>query len=149
MAAYLRNWRQRARTIVGLTGAEKENEEKILLAKLQKIGVLESKATTDDALALTIRDVMERRLQTKVYKMGLANTMKQARQFITHGKVLVSNNLIDAPGYLVQRGDRISLLPGFKPQILERIKKPTDPILKAAEEEEALVAGGAVVGKKE
>ena len=38
----------------------------------------------------SLRDILERRLQTVVYKMGLANSVKQARQFILHRKVVVN-----------------------------------------------------------
>jgi len=149
MAANLRNWQERARTVVGLTGKEKEVEEKILLQKLQKLGVLDAKATIDDVLALTVRDVLERRLQTKIYKMGLANTSKQARQFIIHNKVLVNDTLVNAPSYFVQKNDRLSLLPGFKPQIVERIKAPKPALSVSAAVAEELREGGVEVGEKE
>ncbi|MDZ7850648.1 MAG: 30S ribosomal protein S4 [Halodesulfurarchaeum sp.] len=43
----------------------------------------------DDVLSLDVTDVLERRLQTVVYRKGLANTVDQARQFVTHGHVIV------------------------------------------------------------
>ena len=52
-------------------------------------------------LSLTVRDVLERRLQTRVYKRGLAKTTKQARQLITHGFISVKGKKVDYPSYLV------------------------------------------------
>ncbi|MDL5502111.1 MAG: S4 domain-containing protein, partial [Candidatus Methanoperedens sp.] len=40
---------------------------------------------------------------------GLANTPKQARQFIVHGHISVSGRKITVPGYLVPASEELSL----------------------------------------
>ena len=67
-ASKLKNWQAQAKNIVSLTGAEREQAEKILLTKLNRLGILSEKAGLDDVLGLTVRDVLERRLQTVLYK---------------------------------------------------------------------------------
>ena len=47
------------------------------MGKLYRLGLLEKDAKLDDVLNLTIRDIMERRLQTILYRKGLAKTIKE------------------------------------------------------------------------
>lgn len=53
--------------------------------------------------------LLESRLDNVVYRMGLANTRRGARQFVNHGHVLVNQKKVDIPSYLVKPGDVISL----------------------------------------
>ncbi|OYT41525.1 MAG: 30S ribosomal protein S4 [Candidatus Aenigmarchaeota archaeon ex4484_224] len=62
-------------------------------------------STLDDVLGLTVRDILERRLQTIVYRKGLANTPKHARQLIVHGHVYINGRRIVWPSYLVPRDE--------------------------------------------
>ena len=105
--AILRNFRRRARELA----AKKDKEaEKILLDKLYRLGLLEKNATLDDVLSLTIEDILERRLQTMVFKKNLANTPKHARQLIVHGHIAVDGRRTIYPSFLVTREleDKIS-----------------------------------------
>ncbi|MCH7902628.1 hypothetical protein IIC68_02645, partial [archaeon] len=52
-------------------------------------------------LSLTIKDVLERRLQTLIYRKKMASSLKQARQFIVHEHISVGDKIIKAPSYLV------------------------------------------------
>jgi small subunit ribosomal protein S4 len=98
--AILRKYRRMARELVAKKDKEKE---KILLEKLEKIGVLKEGSGLDDVLALTVEDILERRLQTIVYRKGLANTIKHARQLIVHGHVKIKGRKINYPSYIVPR----------------------------------------------
>ena len=75
-----------------------ENE---LLAQLKKKGILQETAVLDNVLDLTIEDILERRLQTIVFRKGLARTIFQSRQLITHGHVTIDNRRVTIPGYIV------------------------------------------------
>ncbi len=89
-------------------------EASYLLVKCARMGLLPMDgATLDDVLALSPESVLGRRLQTIVYRKGLATTPGQARQFIVHGHVAIDNRKINIPGYIVKRGeeDRISFNP--------------------------------------
>ena len=55
---------------------------------------------------------LEQRLDTVVYRLGFAGTRAQARQFVTHGHVLVNDERVDRRAYRVRPGDRIAIKPG-------------------------------------
>ncbi|RLE60683.1 MAG: 30S ribosomal protein S4 [Thermoprotei archaeon] len=102
--SFLRNIRARARELLALPQEERVKYERPLIAKLYRLGVLPSEESTlDDILDLTVRDILERRLQTIVYKKGLAHSIYQARQLITHGHIAIFNRRVRSPGYLVSR----------------------------------------------
>jgi small subunit ribosomal protein S4 len=52
---------------------------------------------------------LELRLDNVVYRLGLAGSRKQARQYVNHGHVLVNEEAVDIPSYSVDPGDEISL----------------------------------------
>jgi small subunit ribosomal protein S4 len=75
------------------------------LDKLINLNILKKGATLDDVLALTIKDILERRLQTLVYKKGLANTPGHARQLISHGHIAIKGSKVTSPSYLVKKSE--------------------------------------------
>jgi len=75
-----------------------ENEA---LAKLKKLGILQDTAVLDNVLDLTIEDILERRLQTIIFRKGLARTPFQSRQLITHGHITIDGRRVTIPGYIV------------------------------------------------
>ncbi|HZD44194.1 MAG TPA: 30S ribosomal protein S4, partial [Methanomicrobiales archaeon] len=74
-----------------------------LIGHLQRMGLLGPNADIDDVLALKAEQELERRLQTIIYRRGLARSPKQARQFITHGHIAVRGRKVTIPGYRVER----------------------------------------------
>ena len=46
-----------------------------------------------------------------VYRLGLANTRRQARQFVSHGHVRVNGKNVNIPSYRVEPGDEIDVRP--------------------------------------
>ncbi len=83
-------------------GFDISKEEDKFLKKLVKYGFIREGSNLNDVLHITARDILERRLQTIVYKKGLARTIKQARQFIVHGHIMVGEDVVTSPGYLVK-----------------------------------------------
>ncbi len=53
--------------------------------------------------------MLERRLDNVVLKLGFASSRWQSRQIISHGHVRVNNRKVDIPSYLVKAGDQITL----------------------------------------
>ena len=53
--------------------------------------------------------LLESRLDNVVYRMGLANTRRGARQLVNHGHILVNGECVDIPSYTVKPGDVISV----------------------------------------
>ncbi len=98
----LRNFRQRARD---LTAVENKAEEKALLEKLVKLGILKEGSTLDDVLALTVEDILGRRLQSIIHRKGIAKTALQARQMIVHGHVMINDSRLSYPSALITAED--------------------------------------------
>ena len=84
-------------------------DQKALFERLKKIGLKVNSIA--DVLSLDKKDYLNRRLQTVVAKKRIATTPKQARQMITHKKILVSGRVVDSPSYIVPINleDKISL----------------------------------------
>jgi len=53
--------------------------------------------------------ILESRLDNVVYRMGLATSRPEARQFVTHGHFKVNGKRVDIPSFLVSENDVISL----------------------------------------
>jgi len=113
MQSILRNFRAQARRLIPLTDKQAQLEKKQLLSRLYSLGLVKENAQIEDVLALTIRDILERRLQTLVFRKKMANTIKQARQFITHGHIVIGDKKVTSPSHLV-RVDEEPLI-GFAP----------------------------------
>lgn len=96
----LRNFRRQARR---LAAERNEEEKKKLLDKLEGLGLLDKGSTLDNILSLNIEDLLERRLQTILFKKNFAKTPKQARQFIVHGHVKIGERKIRWPSFLVPK----------------------------------------------
>ena len=58
--------------------------------------------------------LLERRLDNVVYRLRFASSRSQARQFVTHGHVLVNGRKINIPSYLVRPGDEVSVAEGSR-----------------------------------
>jgi small subunit ribosomal protein S4 len=52
---------------------------------------------------------LERRLDSVVYRMGLATSRAQARQLVRHGHIQVNGRKVDIPSYSVKTGDSIEV----------------------------------------
>lgn len=66
---------------------------------------LQSREQTGVALL----QMLERRLDNVVYRLGLARTRPQARQFVGHGHVRVNGQRVNIPSYLVNPGEEIQM----------------------------------------
>lgn len=65
--------------------------------------------------------ILETRLDNVVFRLGLANTRREARQIVNHGHILVNGKKVDIPSYLTKQGDVISVRE--KSQSSPRIKE--------------------------
>lgn len=99
----IRKFRHQARSLLAAPKEVREQTEKALLRRLYHMGLLPENATLEDILGLTAEDLLERRLQTIVYKKGLARTIHQARQLIVHGHIAIAGRRVTSPGYIVSR----------------------------------------------
>ena len=93
--------RNQARSLLALRQDVREQKEPILMNSLSKVGYVQSDATLDDVLNLEINDLLGRRLQTIVQKKFYFKTPYQARQAVSHGHVLIGDQIVNIPSYLV------------------------------------------------
>ena len=56
-----------------------------------------------------LMQLLERRLDNIVYRLGFASSRNQARQFVRHGHVQVNSRKTTIPSYLVSKGDEIAV----------------------------------------
>jgi small subunit ribosomal protein S4 len=108
----LRGFRREARKLLGRAQGDAEaagHEAGEFIAHLQRLGILDEADELDDVLSLSVTDLLERRLQTVVYRKGYANTTQQARQFINHGHIVVDGNRVSIPSYKVSVGEEGSV----------------------------------------
>ncbi|MHA1110130.1 MAG: 30S ribosomal protein S4 [Promethearchaeota archaeon] len=90
-----------------------ENQQKIafteLMTRLQSLGLVGKDSTTDDVLSLSVENILDRRLQTLVFKKGLARSIYQARQLVAHKHISVRDKVIASPSYLVKADEEAQL----------------------------------------
>merc|ERR1712227_795665 len=74
-----------------------------LLRRLLRLGVLdETKQSLEYVLALKPADFMERRLQTQVFKLGLAKSIHHARVLIRQRHIRVGKQIVNVPSFIVR-----------------------------------------------
>ena len=74
-----------------------------LLRRMNRMGLLaENERKLDYVLGLTSAKIMERRLQTKVFKLGLAKSIHHARCLIRQRHIRVGKQICDIPSFLVR-----------------------------------------------
>ena len=112
-------------------GRKKMSEYGLQLNEKQKVkfiyGVLEKQfrkyyvmATKKNGITgEMLLQILETRLDNVIFRLGLANTRREARQIVNHGHILVNGKKVDIPSYLVKPGEVISV----KEKSVARIKE--------------------------
>ena len=98
----LSKYRTLARNLLAEPLEKRSKLEKQLLSKLFSLKIVPENATLDTILDLSVEHILERRIQTLVYKNGMAKTPLQARQLITHGHVSVRGRKVTSPSYILK-----------------------------------------------
>ena len=93
--------RQQARRLLALDPEAREIREQELLSRLSRFGMLSQNSNLDSVLGLEIKVVLERRLQTIVFRKGLASSPYQARQFIAHRHIAIGTGVATSPSRLI------------------------------------------------
>lgn len=136
VSSKLKDFKDNAKSLVAKSGGQAEKERKQLADKLKAYGLVESDSL-DEILGLNVERLLDRRLQTMLVKKGLARSVKQARQMITHRHVSVNGKMITAPGYLVsiKEEESIHFYPGssFNDTMHPERAIPEKPEVKAEE----------------
>ncbi len=105
------------RSLLGMSVVERRIQEKQILDKLHRLGILPDVAALDDVLDLKLEDILGRRLQTLVFQRGLAKSIQQSRQLITHGHIAIEGRRVSSPSYLVLKDEetKITYTPKLTP----------------------------------
>merc|ERR1712168_784628 len=97
--------RSAARTLLALEEKDHRRlfEGNALLRRLVRVGVLdEDQMKLDYVLGLKIEDFLERRLQTRVFKLGLAKSIHHARVLIRQRHIRVRKQVVNVPSFIVR-----------------------------------------------
>ncbi|HZX44920.1 MAG TPA: 30S ribosomal protein S4 [Candidatus Nanoarchaeia archaeon] len=140
----LSKYAKQAKNLIALTTPQAELTKQQLLSKMNSLGLVNETAKIEDILTITVRDILSRRLETFVHRNGLARTIRQARQLITHEHILVAGEKITSPSYIVSRKEEALIefaqnSPFFSIDHPERAIKKEMPV-GAKKEEKAAVA---------
>eukprot|EP00758_Cryptobia_borreli_P012175 Tbor_TRINITY_DN5722_c0_g3::TRINITY_DN5722_c0_g3_i7::g.19996::m.19996/K02997/RP-S9e, RPS9; small subunit ribosomal protein S9e len=101
----LSKMRRTARTLLTLpdTNQRRLLEGSALLRRCHDLGFLDlSKDKLDYVLSLTVPDILERRLQTVTFKIGLAKSVHHARVLIRQRHIAVAKQIVITPSFIVR-----------------------------------------------
>lgn len=139
MESQLRSFKNQVKELVTKEPKQRALEEKQLLDRLYKLGLLNKDAKRENVLDLINLDLFNRRLQTIVFKKGLARSVKQARQFIVHGHIFVNGNEMNVPSYLVNRDEEMSIIYNPTSQLKDEMHPERQRIMAKKEEKKVEV----------
>lgn len=118
-----------------LAGNGSEAVEKSIIGRLSRLGIATEGTQLEKLLDLNEQALLSRRLQTVVFKKGLARSIKQARQLIVHGFISVNGRKVDRPGYMVPAAEEQSI--GYFKHIEITMPLPKTGTAESAEAPEA------------
>jgi small subunit ribosomal protein S4 len=124
----LSKYRGIARSLLGMTAQQRDVLEKQLLSRLNRLGILAETAVLDNVLDLSVEDILERRLQTLVFRKNMSKSIYQARQLITHGHIAIENKRVLSPSYLVLKDEEAKIT--FSPT--SAVANPEHPLRQVA-----------------
>lgn len=106
----LSNYRRNARNLLALPPEDRGQFEKEISDKLVRLGILTKEPSLDNVLDLTLENMLERRLQTIVFRKGLACSLHHARQLVTHGHIALNGAKVKTPSRIISTSeeDRIT-----------------------------------------
>src|SRR3989344_5101706 len=106
------------RRTVSEVGQQLSEKQKIKVSygirEAQMRQVFQRAAKNPGITGALIIQILERRLDNAVYRLGLAPSRSVARQLVGHGHILINGPKVTVPSYLVRTGDRIAIRPQSK-----------------------------------
>ena len=70
----------------------------------------------------TLLQLLERRFDNVIYRLGLATSRAQARQLVRHGHFLVNGRKVDVPSYSLKAGDVVTVRGTSAENAMEEVK---------------------------
>lgn len=105
----LKGFKDQIKSFPSMNAAQAQTQQKQLRARLKRLGLIEENTDLQEVLGYDTEVILARRLQTIVHKKGLARSVKQARQFISHEHILIGGKVINAPGYIVTKAEEADI----------------------------------------
>ena len=105
------------------------------MSEKQFANLFHEAARREGATGAVFLQLLEQRLDNVVYRLGIAYTRRQARQFVAHGHITVNGKRLTVPSYRVQPGDEIAVHerarknPHIKENVEDRRRGKTPPWL--------------------
>ena len=135
--AKLGSFKNQAKNLSARSDTQAKLERDNLVKKLESLNLIKE-TTLEAILGISLKDVLNRRLQTIVFKKGYAKSMKQARQMIIHRHVLVGSRINSSPSYIVKLSEESTIeispkSPFYDTNHAERIKESTKRQMKVVE----------------
>ncbi|MBS7262924.1 MAG: 30S ribosomal protein S4 [Eubacteriales bacterium] len=140
------------------TGRRKPSGYQVQLREKQKVkriyGVLETQfriyfekaANMKGATGENMLQLLERRLDNVVYRLGFADSRAQARQLVNHGHFAVNGKKVDIPSYCVDAGDVITVRENSTDiEMFKKLREGTTRLIPAWLELDAANLSGKVV----
>ena len=94
----------------GLQLREKQKVKRIYgVLEDQFRGYFEEAERTRGITGVTLLQLLERRLDNVIYRLGLSTSRAQARQFVRHGHFSVNGRKVDVPSYSLKAGDVVTV----------------------------------------
>jgi small subunit ribosomal protein S4 len=104
---------QRRRRKVSDYGVRLREKQKLRfyyhMSEKQFSNLFKEASRKEGATGAVFLQLLESRLDNVVYRLGIAYTRRQARQFVGHGHIEVNGKRVDIPSYRVKPGDEISV----------------------------------------
>jgi small subunit ribosomal protein S4 len=131
--------RSNIRMLLSSSSVQSTFVQEKMIGRLSRYGIANKESTLDNLLDLKENAFLSRRLQSLVFKKGLAKSIKQARQLIVHGYISVSGKRLTRPGYLVPQEDE-STIGYYKPIDIQGLKQQREePVAEPPKTEEPAV----------
>jgi len=71
-------------------------------------------------------ELLERRLDNIIYRMGFSSSRSQARQYVTHGHIQVNGRKVNIPSFQVKVGDEVKVKEGIAPKVRQVLEKAAE-----------------------
>lgn len=94
--------------------------------------IFEAALKTKGSTAAKLIELLERRLDNAIFRLGFSVSRQSARQLINHGHIFVNKSRVRSPGFLLKKGDVIAFRSESKDikvvkDIVDSIKKYEAP----------------------
>lgn len=102
--------RRKSLSDYGVQLKEKQKAKYIYgLLERQFRNVFEKASRKDGVTGEILLQMLEARLDNVVYRLGIASTRSQARQFVGHKHILVNGDVVNIPSYQLRIGDVVEV----------------------------------------